>query len=339
MKLKHLAEMCRWFGRAALLAYMALSVLAILYTSSQTSEVLLSVILSSSLRSLGHGTVGPDLSLVIIKQEFPVPENNVYYDRLAEGTAQRSALHQRKFLARKDHIVSKFDPMVRFQSNLDNYAAILISDSHAFLHIWKCGGTSIASLAGDTQWALNATEVQRREWVAFVRDPIDRMLSAWAECGFRQLEHGLDYEAMEQHTVLNWLDRDYDFRVRAFLNEVRDFTFPNPELSCHTHAHPMANYMINAEGVIDEHVTMVGDLSELRPVLEIAGFHKFIDHAKGRDASSNQIKSEKFPARRDLLKDATILELCEFYALDYHLFDFDPPAICVLPGGPLAKYL
>lgn len=320
------------------MAYMAVSVLIILYVSTQTSHAILSDSLTTSLRAPGqsHDTNGAYFQS-IYKEDFPIPENNVYYDHMVKGAAERSAQHQRKFLARKDSIVSKFDPMIRFQSKLDVYAAILVSDTHAFLHIWKCGGTSVASLVGDAQWRLNETQVQNREWVAFVRDPIDRMLSAWAECGFRQLEHSIEYEGMEHHTVLNWLDRDYDFRVRAFLNEVRDFTFPKPELTCHTHAHPMANFMINEYGVIDNHVTIVGDLSELRPVLEMTGFHDFPD-VKGRDASSNQIKAEKFPARRDLLKDQTILELCEFYAIDYYLFDFEPPTICILPGGPLAKY-
>jgi len=46
-----------------------------------------------------------------------------------------------------------------------------------------------------------------------------------------------------------------------------------------------------------------------------------------------------FPSRRDLLSEETILELCEFYAIDYFLFDFEPPAICLREGGSLVDIL
>jgi hypothetical protein len=86
------------------------------------------------------------------------------------------------------------------------------------------------------------------------------------------------------------------------------------------------------------HVKLVGDLREMESVLEITGFDKYSDEVKGRDSSSNTVKSEYFPSRRDLLHDQTILDLCEFLALDYFLFDFEPPEICVRKGGPLARY-
>lgn len=315
-----------------------MSVFAVLYLSSQTATVFVSEELSASLRGVESVRTPSILDPPIEKEEFPAPENNVYYDQMEAHTAERSLLHQRKFLARKDRITSKFDYLVRFQAKLDQYAAIIVSETFSFLHIWKCGGTTVAALAGDMQWDLNNTEIQRREWVAFVRDPIDRFLSAWAECGFRQLQNTTEYQAIHHHTVLNWLDGEYDFRVRAFLNEVKDFTYPEPDLSCHTHAFPQANYMMNENRAIDDHVTMVGDLSELRPVLEIAGFKDFSDEVKSRDASSNTVKAEKFPARRDLLRDQTLIELCRFYAMDYYLFDFDPPTVCLQPGGPLARY-
>jgi hypothetical protein len=337
MRTIQILEMCQWFSRASFIVYMLLSVLVLLYMSSQTVTSFVAEDLSWSVGRMETGATRSILDQPIAKQVFPPPENNVYYDQLKAHSAERSSLHQRKFLARKDRIASEFDWLVRFQSKLEQYAAIIISETFSFLHVWKCGGTTVAALVGDVQWSLNETEIQQREWVAFVRDPIDRFLSAWAECGFRQMQNSTEYQGMGHHTVLNWLDGEYDFRVRAFLNEVRDFTFPEPDLSCHTHAHPQTNYMINDKGEIDDHVKMIGDLSELRPVLEIAGFDDFPD-VKSRDASSNIIKAEKFPARKDLLKHQTLLELCRFYAMDYYLFDFEPPAVCLLPDGPLARY-
>ena len=354
MRVIQLLEMCQLLSRASLIAYLVLTVLAIAYMSSQTTAVFLVEELSYNLR--GVEMVGapaksiiPDTpssgsssssSIIIVKEKevFPPPEGNAYYDQMKARSVEASMRHQRKFLARKDRIQSEIDWLLRFRSNLGEFAAIIISEAFAFLHVWKCGGTTVAALAGDKQWSLNETEIQKREWVAFVRDPIDRFLSAWAECGFRQMETSPEYKGIGSHTVLNWLDAEYDFRVRAFLNEVRDFTFPEPVLSCHTHAHPQANSMINRSGKIDDHVKIIGDLSELRPVLEIAGFTEFSDKVKSRDASSNKIKAENFPAKRELLKDETLLEMCRFYAIDYYLFDFDPPAVCIQPGGPLFRY-
>lgn len=281
----------------------------------------------------------PGMALAKFKELFPEPSDNTYYSQMVQRSADKSARHQQKFLARKHQVVDDFNRTVRYQSDLGAYAAVILSESFAFLHVWKCGGSTVVALLGD-QVSLNDTDVQDRQWVGFVRDPIDRFLSAWAECGFRQLdeaENG-EYQKLEHHTVLNWISGEYDFRVRAFLYEVKDFTFPEPKLTCYTHAHPQANSMMNRQGEIDDHVAIIGDLKELPSVLEIAGFDGFQEGTNDRSAAFNKIKMDLFPARRDLLQDTTVLELCEFYALDYYLFDFDPPEICVRPGGPLATF-
>lgn len=272
------------------------------------------------------------------KTAFPEPVDDPYFKRLVEQGSMRSAEHHRKFLARKERITSQFESKVRFQSQPGEFAAIVISYRFAFLHIWKCGGTTMASLTDGRQFSLTEPWIQKRQWVAFVRDPIDRFLSAWAECGYRQYEGELSFGGFEAHSTLNWLDDTYDFRVRAFLHEVQDFTFPDVWMSCHTHAHPQTNFMIDENGHIDHHITLVGDLREMQYVLDIAGFHNYTETIKGRDSSANAVKTEYFPARRDLLHNQTLLELCEFLALDYFLFDFEPPEVCVGPGGPLARF-
>lgn len=96
--------------------------------------------------------------------------------------------------------------------------------------------------------------------------------------------------------------------------------------------------MIDNNGHVDHHVTLIGDLEEMDNVLEIADFFNYTDKVKGRDASANAVKAEYFPKRRELLQDRTILELCEFFALDYFLFDFKPPEICIQPGAPLSHH-
>lgn len=268
---------------------------------------------------------------------FPTPDDE-WFDSMIEEDALRSSHHQRKFLVRKDRVASQFEKDIRFQSKPGSFAAIVISDAFAFLHIWKCGGTTVAKFFENHQSSLIEPWIQSRKWVTLVRDPIDRFLSAWAECGFRAYKGDIDLDGLEKHSVLNWLDEEYDFRVRAFLREVKDFTFPVVWGSCHMHAHPQANFMMDESGHIDDHVAIVGDLSEMKAILKTAGLTNFTDDRKGRDASSNKIKSKYFPSNRELLRDNTIIELCEFLAVDYFLFDFEPPKICVQPGGPLARF-
>ena len=45
-------------------------------------------------------------------------------------------------------------------------------------------------------------------------------------------------------------------------------------------------------------------------------------------ASENEIKSQYFPRNASLLSRRTIQDICRYIALDYYLFDFDPPAPC-----------
>lgn len=264
-----------------------------------------------------------------------------FYSQLLERSAVKSASHQRKFLARRHLMFADFDDKMLFQSDLSDFAAIVISPDFAFLHIWKCGGSTVTSmLPGVDQVSLNNMDVQERSWVTTVRDPIDRFLSAWAECGYRQLDNNWtgEYDKLNHPSVLDWIHGEYDFRVRAFLNEVKQYTYPAPILSCHTHAHPQANAMMNTGRRIDDRIKIVGDLEELTTVLDLANFEDTKEGIRDRTAATNQIKTGLFPKKREDLKDDTLLELCEYYALDYYLFDFEPPLICVQPGGPLARF-
>lgn len=268
---------------------------------------------------------------------FSAPKNDTIYNRMAAMGATRSMDHHRKFLERKTQITAKFNETQRYQPLVDRYAAIAISHDFAFLHIFKCGGTTVVDVTEKPQLRLDDPKIQARQWFGLLRDPIDRMLSAWAECGVRLYEGEINFKGHERYSSLTWLTGEYDFRVRAFLREVKDYL--PPTRSCHTHAFPQANFMLNASGQIDDHVRFVGDLSEMRQTLVVAGLSLGPGKLIGRDASEDLVKKYYFPARRDLLSDATILELCDFYAIDYFLFDFDPPSICLGDEGPLAGLL
>lgn len=267
--------------------------------------------------------------------KFPVPSNDSFYNLINTFGATRSMDHYRKFVARKDTIQDFFDIKKRYQPIVKRYGAIILSRQYAFLHIWKCGGTTVEELTTKRQMHLDDPSIQQRKWLGLVRDPIDRFLSAWAECGVRLYKGAINFDGFERISALNWLEGEYDFRVRAFLREVQDYL--PPTRSCHTHAFPQVNFMLNGSGYVDEHVKIIGDLSEIRLALEMGGLRLGPENYVARDASDDLVKSYYFQARRDLLSDETLLELCEFYALDYFLFDFDPPEICMDGVGTLAN--
>ena len=264
---------------------------------------------------------------------FPVPKDEIY-DKLATLGGNRSMDHQRKFLARRMLVPTMFDISRRYQPLVRKYAAIKLTKQFAFLHIWKCGGTTVQYLLGENQLPLSDEEIQRRKWMALLRDPIDRFLSAWAECGVRLYEGQINFNGNEKYSTLKWLNEEYDYRVRAFLREVKDYL--PPERSCHTHAFPQANFMMNSTGHIDDHIRLVGDLSEMRIGLQAAGLRLGELDMVVRDANDDLVKKYYFQSKRELLSKETLLELCDFYALDYYLFDFDPPAVCLEPNSRLA---
>jgi len=266
---------------------------------------------------------------------------NHYYDEMRSRNATRSMDHFRKFTTLREEVVSTFDITRRFHSNLSQTAALIVSDEFAFLHVWKCGGTTI-QYAGYNQTYLENPEVQSRQWVAFVRDPIDRFLSAWAECGSRWLQkkHIPRYRrTYGPFSALDWTNStDYDFRARAFLYELKDRTYPTQERFCHVHGFPQVNTMMNHNGEIYPQLKIVGDLFELADVMKVIGFPTNRIESTGRKAAENPIKAKHYPPKRHLLKRETILELCEYYAIDYFMFDFPPPVICTEKGGPLEKF-
>lgn len=269
--------------------------------------------------------------------DFPAPIDNEYFEPMQQKGAMRSVGHMEQFFARRDQIAERFPEEMRYQPVRRAFAAIIISDSFAFLHVWKCGGTTVEKLTEAGQMKIGSQEVRDRKWVALVRDPIDRFLSAWAECGVRLYENEITFDGFESMSALNWLDGEYDFRVRAFLREVQDYL--PPARSCHTHAFPQANYMINSKGNIDKHVTIVGDLSEMRESLELASLRIGPEDLVVRDASEDLVKNHFFQSRREELSNQTLVELCRFLAMDYFLFNFVPPEACVAPGGPLEDLL
>jgi hypothetical protein len=265
----------------------------------------------------------------------PLQEKNQYLDQLIAMNLTRSVAQHQKFLARKDNVTKVFPKNLLFHTPFDRYAGLPLSDEFAYLHIWKCGGSTIQDMLPyeeRSQQTLDSPVLQQRKWITFVRDPIDHFLSGWAECASKP------YLEKPQHpfTTLLWRgdERDYDFRVRAWLYEIQT---RGPVPHCSSHSHPQVNFMIHAgTGKIDPHFHVVGDLSHLREiVVHIGKFRQWKEGIKGRDALENAVKQKHYPNRKDLLSEATLLLLCEYLQLDYYLLDFEPPEICIQEGGPL----
>lgn len=240
------------------------------------------------------------------------------------GLLDRSAAQQLKFLAKKDAMMHLFSKEDRFHTQFDKYGGIVLSPRFAFLHIFKCGGTTLESMGAKSMRLPVLEEVETiKLWVTVVRDPIDHFLSGWGECGDRgQIDNPVP------------LNKPYDVRIRAWLEEVRSKR--TATLTCSMHSNPQVSYMVNREGEFHPKLAAVGDLSEFKDFsIHIGHFDKWQDGVIGRDSTTNEVKKNDYPKHRELLSDTTLLELCEFLKLDYYLLDFEPPAICTKEGGPL----
>lgn len=70
---------------------------------------------------------------------------------------------------------------------------------------------------------------------------------------------------------------------------------------------------------------IVGDMRELPELLEMVGLE--FNHKKG-SAMRHGAQKMKYPSDKSLLSNRTVDALCEYLALDYYLFDFEPPTRC-----------
>ena len=149
--------------------------------------------------------------------------------------------------------------------------------------------------------------------LAVVRDPIDHFLSGWAECGSRKRVKDVTY-------VKN---TTYDNQIRQWLSYIK----LNDSHTCRPHSQPQSSYLLFENRTIHPNLTLVGDLSELPGVLKLSEFEYNPEIKADKNASIDK-KYTNFPKRKDLLSNTTLKELCGYLALDYYLFNFEPPKIC-----------
>jgi hypothetical protein len=283
----------------------------------------------------GFDTTKNPFTITESRSRALIAKNDCFAQVMKEKHATVSARHQTKFLGHMPFVKSFFNTAARYQADTGEFAAIVLSEKFAYLHIWQSGGTTIAYQTQNEQKRLSDPEITKRDLMTFVRDPIDHFLSGWAEAGMRVYEEAIQKYPSFHHP--EWENQGYDKRVHKFLKEVKSIASQgmSPEMTDHVHAFPQANFLINEKGEINHHVKVVGDLREMQQVLPMVGFTSYDEGIVGRDSSQNSIKKAHFQSRRDLLSKKTMRELCRFLAMDYYLFDFEPPSVCVGKGGPL----
>lgn len=197
--------------------------------------------------------------------------------------------------------------------------AIGLNDEYAFRHIYKNGGTTVQSQAGAKKIHIKFDDIDRnKKLLATVRDPIDHFLSGWAECGSRLNKFCQSYFLRSFQS--------YDEKIMYWLS-----SFRKSECWCKTHSLPQSSFLLvrdnDGQVIFDPSIDTLGHMKELPELLDFVGFPYKQSIPNGRNASLNKRK-RKFPRNKSLLSESTILELCKFLALDYYMFDFEPPEVC-----------
>lgn len=170
------------------------------------------------------------------------------------------------------------------------------------------------------QVSIETLQKTHKQWFTFVRDPLDHFLSGYSECGFRSSRN------IKVSELAAWNESDYDRRILAWLNTVKQ---SSGWLPCELHSYPQVNSLLNSKGQFHPQLKAIGDVQEMPAFLDrITSFAYNHNKTAGNDATTNHIKVNYFPARKDLLSDETLQKICEYISLDYYFFDYDPPMAC-----------
>ena len=223
------------------------------------------------------------------------------------------------------------------------FAAIL-NDEYAFRHIYKTGGTAVMAQTGRKE--VREKDYGNRLLLATVRDPIDHFLSGWAECGRRNIARMANKkQAINDINATSYDDRVFQWLGRAMRHQ---YNTPNEWYTCINHSLPQANYLLlktqhprliqyqrrkhgqsyHSSNYFHPRLDLVGDMYELPELLRLVGFDYNETIGIPNNATSNSIVNILWPKNKSLLSNRTVDALCKFLALDYYLFDFEPPARC-----------
>ena len=117
----------------------------------------------------------------------------------------------------------------------------------------------------------------------------------------------------------------FDKKIRQWVDLMNSYVGLQSE-HCRIHSLPQINFMVRG-GKLWSNLALVADLSELWDVLEMLEI-KF-DNKKPLERTAKDTPKEKFfKIKMEKLSNETVLMICEYVALDYCFFDFEPPEIC-----------
>jgi hypothetical protein len=226
-----------------------------------------------------------------------------------------------------------------------------------FLHIFKNAGTLIENQCHSLSTGLG-WHVPVKSLFALVRDPIDHFLSGWAECNLR-LSQELGPKDFEEY-IGSLANVTYDSRISDYFLMVK-WQYDRRLCGCSKHSFPQGNFLLDHSKAkrneeppvyaIDPRLRFIGDLSELKGVLELLlpnyakrfeetpskpKDHRINDYnqstakSAANSAADNELKSKYFSAEavRESLSNKTLRLICDFVAIDYYLFDFEIPEAC-----------
>jgi hypothetical protein len=172
-------------------------------------------------------------------------------------------------------------------------------------------------------------KIKNHNRVTFVRDPIDYFLSGWAECGFRW--HKSRIPELKEMAKEN-SDDALSPRIFEYGLQRRK----EPRSNCLRHAFLSSGKLcIEQWRGSKQSKKKIGDLREISGVLLLVGFPYNHSKTRGKDASQSKLKTTYYPSRKNLISNVTMLEICQFVAIDYFLFDFEPPEACRGQGALL----
>lgn len=180
-------------------------------------------------------------------------------------------------------------------------------------------------------------ESRKRKWLTFVRDPIDHFLSGWAEWGLRDGYYRTKKPFPGEEHMPAPLDFKNGFanRIKAYLLTTRRYSLSWKHWSDELHSFPQGNFMLSH----DQHrnvypqLLYVGDLKEMPAVLRLANFTFNHTISVARTSEGSLYKRKYFHSsiksfKEKEIPDELMIEICKFVAIDYYLFDFEPPVPC-----------
>ena len=259
------------------------------------------------------------------------PASSFYLEQMIKKNLTMSVKQQRKFFNVQhkilDWVRSNKDRkhlLYPLPQRFNRYFGFILNNDFAYVHIFKNGGSSVEAQTKTSH--VTPARSGNRTLIATVRDPISHFLSGWSECGKRLPDMMLQGIA----------NQTYDERVSDWLSIVQElqrgeYRIEGKGSNCPVHSYPQSNFLLQKKGNIYEiysQLRILGDTREIPGMFSLAGMEYNTSLSSMNVASGDKIKSTHFPKMVDELSDETVSKLCQFLALDYYLFDFDPPVVC-----------